>query len=142
MNWYISQKLAKTSVRATTHTKIPNETPAKPWNMKRVRSIDAFRLSNIVDHSNPTKESGKLRLLQHHFSQLGLEKPSTICDKWLDLAKMYKNEIRELMEPIYVHKVKNGYKIDDGNHRVWLARKLGLTTVKAVEYEYRSKTHL
>lgn len=113
-----------------------NLRPPMLHGMHRVRDIPFLRLYMIRDHANATSESRRLKLFRHIFGQLGLERPGTICDKWMDVAKKHKEKIRDLMDPIWVHKIKDGYFVDDGNHRIWLARKLNLLTLKAVEYEW------
>jgi len=54
-------------------------------------------------------------------------------DRWINIYLLYQ---REGWPPIVAHRVGNGYYIEDGHHRVSVARSLGLTFIQAQVWDY------
>jgi len=56
-------------------------------------------------------------------------------DRWVNMALMHNGEG---WPPILVHRVGDHYYVEDGHHRVSVARALGITFIQAKAWEYPS----
>jgi hypothetical protein len=54
-------------------------------------------------------------------------------DRWVNILLIYQNED---WPPILVHKVGDHYYVEDGHHRVSVARALGIAFIQAKVWEY------
>ena len=58
-----------------------------------------------------------------------------LLDRWINI---YLLQEREGWPPILVHKVGDAYYVEDGHHRVSVARALGIVFIQAKVWEYPS----
>jgi hypothetical protein len=60
-------------------------------------------------------------------------------DRWVNIYLLHE---RESWPPIFVHKVGGRYYVEDGHHRVSVARSLGMVFIQAKVWEYPSQVEL
>ncbi len=72
----------------------------------------------------------------HDFVQAFLPTTENMRDRWEKIAKLYLDPSSRGLPPIEVYQVGEGYFVSDGNHRVSVARQLGLKEIEAHVWEY------
>ena len=70
------------------------------------------------------------------FVQAFLPTTENMRDRWQKVASLYLNPSNRGVPPIEVYQVGDGYFVSDGNHRVSVARQLGLDSIEAHVWEY------
>ena len=77
------------------------------------RNAVTVKLSDIVNVSQSELEQAKLNALEDSYDS-------------------FDSQLNSSQNPIALDKTKKPYRITDGRHRIFLARKKGYTSVKAV----------
>jgi hypothetical protein len=72
----------------------------------------------------------------HDFVASFLPVSSSMQDRWQGVARAFLDPTSGGVPPIEVYKVGGSYFVKDGNHRVSVARQLGITTIDAYVWEY------
>jgi hypothetical protein len=70
------------------------------------------------------------------FVQAFLPTTENMRDRWQKVASLYLDPSSRGVPPIEVYQVGDGYFVSDGNHRVSVARQLGLNSIEAHIWEY------
>lgn len=70
------------------------------------------------------------------FTRAFLPTGNIAVDRWTGVAAAYLNPTSAGVPPIEVFKVGDSYFVKDGNHRVSVARQLGLNDIEAYVWEY------
>jgi hypothetical protein len=115
---------AKLIGRNTTLARFPEGTFQKGPNRKSlgVRDIPVSEIiGTLYRHSD----------FDHQFRPL----KKNLRDRWINIYLLHK---KEGWPPILVHKVGENYYIEDGHHRVSVARALGIAFIEAKVWEYTS----
>src|SRR5512144_2129670 len=113
---------AKLIGRNTSLAVFPEQAPRKSPNRKFI-GISDIPLEQIVGTLNRNSDfDRKFRLLKRY-----------LRDRWINVYLTLENGD---LTPIVVHKVGDGYYVEDGHHRVSVARLLGRTSIQAKIWEY------
>jgi hypothetical protein len=72
----------------------------------------------------------------HDFVQAFLPATESIRHRWEKIAALYLDPSSRGLPPIEVYQVGDGYFVSDGNHRVSVARQLGLKEIEAHVWQY------
>jgi hypothetical protein len=100
----------------------PEQAPEKSPN-RRFSGTEEILIERIIGTLNRHHD------FDHKFRPL---KPS-LRDRWVNAYLAFENNI---WSPILVHKVGEHYYVEDGHHRVSVARALGMTFIQARVWEY------
>jgi hypothetical protein len=107
----------------STHLELfPEEAPEKSPNRKFI-GVEDISVEQIVGTLNRSSD------FDHKFRPL----KSYLRDRWVNV---YLTLEKEGWEPIVVHKVGEQYYVEDGHHRVSVARSLGIDFIQAKIWEY------
>jgi hypothetical protein len=112
-------KLTGTSTNLTT---FPEQAPQKSSNRKNISAQD-IQLRQIVGTLNRQSD------FDHKFRPL----KSYLRDRWVNA---YLSLEQGGWAPILVHKIGDQYYVEDGHHRVSIARSLGMEFIQANVWEY------
>jgi hypothetical protein len=113
---------AKLMGKNTTLALFPEEAPEKSPNRKFIGTQDIPVEQIVGTISRQGDFDHKFRPINKH-----------LRDRWVNACIALE---REGWSPILVHKVGDHYYVEDGHHRVSIARSLGLTFVPARVWEY------
>jgi hypothetical protein len=113
---------AKLTGQSTNLAAFPEEAPEKSPNRKFMGTQD-IPIEQIVGTLNRRSD------FDHKFRPL----KSYLRDRWVNVYLSLENED---WPPILVHKVGDVYYVEDGHHRVSVARALGRAFVSAKVWEY------
>jgi hypothetical protein len=108
--------------RNTSLAVFPEEAPQKSPNRKFLGMQD-IPVEQIMGTLNRQSD------FDHKFRPL----QSYLRDRWINVSLSLQNGG---WPPILVHKVGNKYYVEDGHHRVSVARSLGMTYIQAKVWEY------
>ena len=100
----------------------PEQAPEKSSNRRFIRSAE-IPVEQIVGTLNRQAD------FDHKFRPLR----SYLRDRWVNAYLAFE---REGWAPILVHKVGDRYFVEDGHHRVSVARSLGIAFIEARVWEY------
>jgi hypothetical protein len=104
----------------------PEQAPHKSQNRK-FTGIQDIPVGQIIGTLNRDSD------FDHKFRPL----KSYLRDRWINIYLALENDG---WAPIVVHKVGDGYYVEDGHHRVSVARSLGRTFIQAKIWEYPVQT--
>ena len=113
---------AKLFGQSTTLAIFPEEAPQKSPNRKFI-GVQEIPVEQIVGTLNRQSD------FDHKFRPL----KSYLRDRWVNAYLSLENDN---WTPIVVHKVGEQYYVEDGHHRVSVARSLGRTFIEAKIWEY------
>jgi len=124
---------AKLFGQSTNLERFPEEAPEKSPNRKFI-GVEDIPVDQIVGTLNRQSD------FDHKFRPL----KSYLRDRWVNA---YITLEKEGWAPIVVHKVGEQYYVEDGHHRVSVARSLGFDFIQAKIWEYsvqsvQAKNHL
>jgi hypothetical protein len=100
----------------------PEEAPRKSPNRKFI-GMEEILVEKIVG------TIGRAKDFDHKFRPL----KSSLRDRWVNVYLTFE---KEGWPPIVVHKVGDQYYVEDGHHRVSVARLLGMTFIDAKVWDY------
>ncbi len=100
----------------------PEEAPRKSPNRKFI-GVQDIPVEQIIGTLNRNND------FDHKFRPL----KSYLRDRWINV---YLSLEKDDWTPIVVHKVGDGYYVEDGHHRVSVARSLGRAFIQAKVWEY------
>lgn len=100
----------------------PEQAPRKSPN-RRFIGVQDIPIEQIIGTLNRNSD------FDHKFRPL----KSYLRDRWINVYLALENDG---WTPIVVHKVGDGYYVEDGHHRVSVARSLGRTFIQAKVWEY------
>jgi hypothetical protein len=100
----------------------PEEAPRKSPNRKMI-GMQEIPIEMIVGTLGRSKD------FDHKFRPL----KSYLCDRWVNVYLTFETNG---WPPIVVHKVGDQYYVEDGHHRVSVARLLGMTSIEANIWDY------
>ncbi len=139
INTYVAEKfftLRTQALRASFWAKLtgqntrlavfPEQAPRKSPN-RRFMGVNEIPVEKIVGTLNRNND------FDHKFRPL----KSYLRDRWVNVYLTLENNG---LTPIVVHKVGDGYYVEDGHHRVSVARSLGRTFIQAKVWEYPIQT--
>lgn len=106
----------------------PEQAPRKSPNRKFI-GMEEIPVEQIVGTLGRSKD------FDHKFRPL----KSYLRDRWLNV---YLTLEKEEWPPIVVHKVGDQYYVEDGHHRVSVARLLGMMFIEAKVWEYSFQSKL
>ena len=118
---------AKLIGKSTNLARFPEQAPQKSSNRKLV-AVQDIPLRQIVGTLNRHND------FDHKFRPL----KSYLRDRWVNVHCSLENGG---WDPILVHMVGNRYYIEDGHHRVSIARSLGMEFIQANVWEYHREYH-
>ncbi len=104
----------------------PEEAPHKSPNRKFI-GVQDIPMKQIIGTLNRNSD------FDHKFRPL----KSYLRDRWINVYLSLENDD---WTPIIVHKVGDGYYVEDGHHRVSVARSLGRLSIQAKVWEYPIQT--
>jgi hypothetical protein len=113
---------AKLTGQHTSLAIFPEQAPHKSPNRRLIGTSD-IPLEQIVGTLNRSSD------FDHKFRPL----KGYLRDRWVNVYLTVENGD---LTPIVVHKVGDGYYVEDGHHRVSVARLLGRTSIEAKVWEY------
>lgn len=113
---------AKLTGQSTSLARFPEQAPRKSSNRKLIGMKD-IPVEQIVGTMNRPSD------FDHRFRPL----KSYLRDRWVNVHLSLENGS---WEPILVHKVGDQYYVEDGHHRVSIARSLGMEFIQAKVWEY------
>lgn len=113
---------AKLTGKNTRLTMFPEQAPQKSPN-RRFIGVKEICIAEVVGTLNRHSD------FDHKFRPL----KSYLRDRWVNVYLTLQNEG---WSPIIVHKVGNDYYVEDGHHRLSVARLLGMTYIQANVWEY------
>jgi hypothetical protein len=100
----------------------PEQAPRKNPNRKFM-GVNEIPLDQIVGTLNRNNDfDRKFRPLKRH-----------LRDRWINVYLTFENDN---WTPIVVHKVGDGYYVEDGHHRISVARSLGRSFIQAKVWDY------
>jgi hypothetical protein len=114
--------LAKLTGRKTSLAVFPEDAPEKSPNRRYV-GVYEIPVKEIIGTLNRRND------FDHQFRPLH----KSLQDRWVHAHLSLQVEG---WEPILVHKVEENYYVEDGHHRVSVARSLGLAFIQARVWEY------
>jgi hypothetical protein len=114
--------LAKLIHKSTVLAIFPEQAPEKSPN-RRLDGIREIPIQQITGTLNRQSD------FDHKFRPL---KPS-LRDRWVNVYLAFE---KNLWPPILVHKVGEQYYVEDGHHRVSVARSLGMGFIQAKVWDY------
>ncbi|MCL4295203.1 MAG: hypothetical protein KJ077_05725 [Anaerolineae bacterium] len=112
---------------------------------KKIELIDFGQLSQRFDLGNAAYQGvQKIRVAKimgsvgryHDFVQAFLPTTENMRHRWEKIATLYLDPSSRGLPPIEVYQVGDSYFVSDGNHRVSVARQLGLKELEAHVWEY------
>jgi hypothetical protein len=108
--------------KSTSLARFPEQTPEKSPNRK-LAGVKDIQVEQIVGTLNRHSDfDNKFRPLKGH-----------LRDRWVNVYLSLENGG---WEPIVVHQIGDRYYIEDGHHRVSIARSLGMGFISARVWEY------
>jgi hypothetical protein len=105
----------------------PEQAPQKSPNRKLIDVTD-ISVEDIIGTLNRHSD------FDHQFRPL----KKNLRDRWVNVYLLHESEG---WTPILVHKVGDHYYVEDGHHRVSVARALGMLYIQAKVWEYPSRTN-
>jgi len=117
---------AKLIGKNTKLARFPEQAPQKSPNRKLIGVTD-ISVEQII--GTLTRQGD----FDHHFRPL----KKNLRDRWVNVYLLHESEG---WPPILVHKVGDQYYVEDGHHRVSVARTLGMIFIQAKVWEYPSRT--
>lgn len=117
---------AKLTGKSTSLTTFPDQVSHKSPNRKFIATQD-IPIEQIVGTLNRQSD------FDHKFRPL----KSSLRDRWINVYQTLQNSG---WAPILVHKVGDQYFVEDGHHRVSVARALGMKTIEANVWEHSVQT--
>lgn len=118
---------AKLSGNNSTLKIFPNSIPRKNHYRENI-GLKTIRVNEVVGTLNRHSDFDyKFRPLRKH-----------LLDRWVTT---YLSLERDGWSPILVHKIGNEYYVEDGHHRVSIARSIGMVYIEAIVWEYCQDTH-
>jgi len=113
---------AKLNGKNTKLTIFPEETPSKGPNRKFI-GMEEIPIEQIIGTLGRSKD------FDHKFRPL----KSSLRERWVNV---YLTLEKEGWPPIVVHKVGEQYYVEDGHHRVSVARFIGMIFIEAKVWDY------
>jgi hypothetical protein len=117
---------ARLTGQSTTLALFPEQTPQNNPNRKFI-GLNEIQVEQIVGTLNRQGD------FDHKFRPL----KSYLRDRWVNAYLTFE---KSGWEPILVHKIGDQYYVEDGHHRVSIARSLGMGFIQAKVWEYPVET--